>query len=562
MKKHSFTSHSIALVVLLLLSPLTLFSANTVTINNIKYTLGGDTAVVNGCASEPIGDLVIPSTVELSGVTYRVTSVDDYAFYMRIGLTSVSLPSSLSSIGKSAFLDCEDLKEYIVSANSPYFAVQDGILFDKAMKKLILYPTGREASEYTVPSIVESISDWAFFSCNGLTRVSFSDSLRSLGERTFSNCDGLTEVTLPAGLSHFGSWAFSYCDSLKRVTFPAELSCIGESAFRYCKGLQEFVVSANNQHFAAQDGVLFDKTMKELLYYPRGGWMREYILPPSVETIDNYAFWNCVGLTSVTLSDSLRSIGENAFLECSKLESVTFPDSLRSIGNRAFFLCSDLTAITLPTGLSSLGESVFYGCFDLASVTLPAGLASIGESTFGNCSSLTRVTLPNSLSRIGNNAFSFCTDLTCVTLSAGLCSLGEKVFASCKNLRELHVPIATPLEVISSTFYDLPTSACSLYVPVGSRVAYQAANYWCDFYNIVEEDIEASGTINTSESRVRIVANAGRIVVEGAPRDAVIAIYTLSGQLIANTTNTEIEIPQQRGVYIVRVGEESFKVNL
>ena len=137
----------------------------------------------------------------------------------------------------------------------------------------------------------------------------------------------------------------------------------------------------------------------------------------SVTSIGYYAFYNCSGLTSVTIPNSVTSIGWYAFYGCKGLTSVTIPNSVTSIGNYTFSDCSGLTSVDIPNSVTSIGNSAFYGCSGLTSVDIPNSVTSIGESVFKNCYGLTSVTIPNSVTSIGSWAFDGCSGLTAVHIT-------------------------------------------------------------------------------------------------------------------------------------------------
>ena len=155
----------------------------------------------------------------------------------------------------------------------------------------------------------------------------------------------------------------------------------------------------------------------------------------NITTIPDYAFRDCVNLTSVTIGDSVTSIGGYAFSGCSSLKSITIPDSVTSIGNSAFSSCSSLTNITIPDSVTSIGDSAFRNCSSLTSVTIGKSVTSIRNMAFANCRSLTSI--------------------------------------YCK-------PTTPPLLFVTNTFSDIPSTA-KIYVPTASVYAYKTAQYWSSY---------------------------------------------------------------------------------
>ena len=243
------------------------------------------------------------------------------------------------------------------------------------------------------------------------------------------------------------------------------------------------------------------------------------IIPASVEynsvtytvtSIGNSAFYNCTGLTSVTIPNSVTSIGNYAFQGCSSLTSVTIPNSVTSIGNYAFQNCTDLTSIIvesgntvydsrnncnaiietatntliagcqstiIPNSVTSIGAYAFSKCRGLTSITIPNSVISIGEDAFNNCRGLTSVTIGNSVISIGDEAFSDCSGLTSVTIPNSVSSIGKRAFYWCSGLTYVTIKAETPPTLSSSAFNV--TNNCPIYVPCGTLDAYKTA--WTDY---------------------------------------------------------------------------------
>jgi hypothetical protein len=160
----------------------------------------------------------------------------------------------------------------------------------------------------------------------------------------------------------------------------------------------------------------------------------------SVTNIGSAAFYGCIGLTSVTIPDSVTSIGTVAFSDCTGLTSVNIPDSVTSLGGGAFYGCIGLTSMTIPNSVTSIELRVFEGCTGLTRVTIPSSVTYIGQNAFEGCTSLTSVTIPNSVMRIELSAFKSCSGLTSMTIPNSVTSIGDEAFSDCTGLTRVTIP--------------------------------------------------------------------------------------------------------------------------
>ena len=239
------------------------------------------------------------------------------------------------------------------------------------------------------------------FSYSSLTSVAIPDSITEIGVQAFYCCSSLTSVTIPDSLTEIGAQAFYYCSRLTSATIPDSVTTIGYGAFAECSNLREF-----NGKFASEDNrcLIIDGRLNS--FAPAG--LTEYVIPDSVTTIGDYAFYGCSSLTSVTIPDSVTTIGEWAFSNCDSLTRITIPDSVTTIGDFAFYGCDSLTSVTIGDSVTTIGGHAFGSCSKITSVTIGDSVTTIGEWAFYLCNSLRSVTIPDSVTEIGVQAFSNC----------------------------------------------------------------------------------------------------------------------------------------------------------
>ncbi|MBR5716238.1 MAG: leucine-rich repeat protein [Bacteroidales bacterium] len=191
-------------------------------------------------------------------------------------------------------------------------------------------------------------------------------------------------------------------------------------------------------------------------------------------------------ITSVVIEDGVSSIGQFAFYDFIRMASLSIPNSVTKIGNAAFYNCVRLASLDLPSNLTEIGNGAFYGCDALTSIEIPSGVNIISPVLFFNCTGLTSVTIPDGVTEIGNAAFECCSSLATITIPSTVTSIGDAAFEWCTSLTSITVEIDIPLEISAATFNNVDKAACTLYVPAGSKSAYESAEVWSEFQNIEE----------------------------------------------------------------------------
>ena len=342
----------------------------------------------------------------------------------------------------------------------------------------------------------------------------------SISDYMFSSCH-LTNIILPNTATSIRGNAFLDCNNLTNITIPNSVTSIGDGAFALCSKLTSVVI------------------------------------PNSVISIGIYAFDYCSSLTNITIPNGVTEIETGTFYYCSSLTSVNIPKSVTEIKSYAFQNCSSLTSINIPDGVTEIEDCVFSYCTSLSSVIIGNGVTSIGGSAFQECSSLTSITIPNSVTSIWSYAFMDCNSLTSITVPNNVTLIGTWAFQNCSSLTEINSKNPMPPST-NNSFDGVDKNSCKLYVPQGSKSAYQSAPQWQDFANIIETDFTAINPINKNNCTIKSVANGISIETkETTP----ISVYNLSGKKVYQSIiNGNVKIPLNKGVYIVKANNESEKV--
>lgn len=277
----------------------------------------------------------------------------------------------------------------------------------------------------------------------------------------FKNKNNLKSIIIPDSVTSIEGGAFSGCSSLENIVIPfigAEAGVTNNSSYQYPFG---FIFGMSNY----TDGVA---TKQEYAGQYGFNTTSTFYIPSSLKNVTVTggkilygAFYNCSGLTSITIPDSVTSIGNSAFFGCKGLTSITIPDRVTSIGYSAFYNCTGLSSITIPDRVTSIGSSAFYNtawysnqpdglvyagkvAYDYkgtmpnnTSIVLKEGTLGIADSAFRDCTGLTSITIPDSVKSIGFNAFAYCSGLTSVTIGNGVTSIGSWTFSHCTGLTSI-----------------------------------------------------------------------------------------------------------------------------
>ncbi len=360
----------------------------------------------------------------LSGLTITAGSSSNgyVAYYAYVVKTSLDTTNKFETINGV---------NYYKDSNTSYIALG---LADTSLTSITLHAN------------TTAIKYKAFADCKTLTSVNLSNStsLTSIRSYAFNSCTNLTSVTLPSSLTTIEIFAFAGCRSLTTITLPSSLTTIGSSAFSGCYALGvvynlsslTITAGANTNGYVAYYAYVVKtslgnsdiETIGGVNYYKESS--TSYIALGLADT----------RLTSITLHAKTTVIRPYAFYNRDNLTSIDFSNcvNLTSIGSSAFYDCEGLTSITLPSSLTTIGSSAFYDCSKLTSIDFSncTNLTTIGSNAFYNCDSLTSIDLSNctKLTTIESYAFIYCNNLTSIVIPASVTSIGTSAFYGCYAL--------------------------------------------------------------------------------------------------------------------------------
>ena len=411
----------------------------------------------------------------------NVTTICDNAFNNKTSITSVTIPSSVTNIGKDAFNKCSKLSQ----VNITDIAAWCNISFDNSYSNPLVYarnlylngskitdlviPSGiteiKKHAFYngsfvsvTIPSSVASISNYAFYGCSSLTRVDIADLTAwcnidfdygsnplVYARNLYLNGSKITDLVIPSDVTKIKGRAF-YGGSFVSVTIPNSVTSIGYSSFENCSYLRSITMPIIGSSFSdifGSKGTIVTLTSGTSLpanYFRNSTTITRITFTGNdLISIGNAAFLDCSALTYVELPKSVKTIGTSVFAR-TKISEITIPESCTSIGRDAFASCSSLQKVNLACKITNIQKGMFYECANLTSVSLPTTVLTIESDTFTNCSKLKTVTLPSGLTSIGNNAFRGCSLLNNVTIPSTVKSIGISAFYNCSSLTSIEIP--------------------------------------------------------------------------------------------------------------------------
>ena len=412
------------------IKPMSAFEIRTTIPNNQIWYTSSDGNVINPDGIEGI----ISNTYENGkGVITFESDVTDisFMFYGSTTLTSVTIPSSVTSIGRYAFYNCRSLSSFEIPENVT--SIGSYAFYDC-----------RSLNSIKIPDNVTTIGGSAFEDCSSLSCIEIPDNVTALGGSAFSSCDHLTSVKLGNGITSISDMTFYECYALASIDIPDNVTSIGGSAFCRCYGLTS--VKTGN-------GVL---------------------------SIGNGAFGYCNSLKSISWGNGIKTVEGTAFTGCTTLTSVYVTD-LSAWCNIMFY--------TDTSNPLYNGAKLYLDNNELTELVIPVAIKKIKDFAFVGCTSIRSVSIGNDVTSIGDSAFQGCSALTSITVGAKVTLISWEAFFECSSLSKIYCYASEP-PTLNMTLYSFPFNEYGenipLYVPTGCITKYNSSN-WAEFFKTVVE---------------------------------------------------------------------------
>lgn len=336
------------------------------------------------------------------------------------------------------------LEEINVSADNPYYTGKDGVLFNKDMTAILVYPISRPDKEYALPDTVKVIEGYCFAGSKYTQKVVLNHGLERISALAFYENSALQSISIPSSVTQIRTYAFSKCSALEAVEFEDGVKIDSlKNTFCECKALDTVIFAPdveidyiyNAFRSTAIKNIVFPNNIREITYFALADTpLESVVLPAGLKNIGAYAFSDTC-ISKLVIPSGVENIGENAFANCKNLVRIE-QSGVSGISSKAFKNCTALENIDL-TGVSSIAPDAFEGCVNLVKfyfVNENIENADISENSFIENETIETIVVGNSVTEIKDRAFADCTNLTTALIADSVTQIADTAFENCDNL--------------------------------------------------------------------------------------------------------------------------------
>lgn len=302
-----------------------------------------------------------------------------------------------------------------------------------------------------------------------------------------------------------GTFAYDVKDSVSVIVFALDRQTISGDVI-----IPDHVTYNGKEYIVKKIG-------KKAFYYSQN--VTNIYIPNTVTTIDNYAFYGCGAMKTITIPVSVHTVGSqvfsslrtvywnakhtsgalDAFSSNSRVDKIVFGNTVEVIPS---YICNNfknITTVTIPNSVKTIGMNAFSGCSNLMTVVIGNSVTTINDNAFQDCRCLYNIKIPNSVTSIGQYAFNNCGGLKTVTLGKSLTFLGNNCFNGCENLKTIICKPQTP-PTATDCFMPIHSVSVTLTVPTGCADAYKNSDDWKRLLFVEEKEfLYLEGDINDDE---------------------------------------------------------------
>ena len=319
--------------------------------------------------------------ISLESVTISngLTKLNGDVFGYCNSLKSVSILKNVSTIVWSAFEQCANLASISVAADNSSFSSVDGVLYDKDKTKVVICPPAK--TSVTLPSSLKTIGYHSFGYCTKLAEIKIPESVTALEDLCFCHCEALKTLTIPKNVTVYDEGCTFRCDNLTAINFDKDnTKYTSVDGVVYNKAKTTLVCCPEGK---ANVTIPSSVTKIDDWAFNTNNKITSITIPSSVKSIGIQAFRDCENLKSISIPQSVTDIGRAAFYGCKSLESITFPEKLTKLSDFVLYGCENLKDFTIPKNVTTIEDCAFYRCTGLGTLYVPETVTTIkGDGVF------------------------------------------------------------------------------------------------------------------------------------------------------------------------------------